>query len=197
MKTGILVLAIILAITTLLAVPVLAQFEANDRSPLGISFGIFSPSGSQLSDLSSAWLGPMATYQTKFDSFDRPILTASIGWFGEEDTGDDVQDVQAKFIPITAAYTKYLGDNPDKGWYVSGELGFAFASYEKQKYDWGGSWDKESKTLPIYGAAVGYTFGKYYYANFNYFLSGNLNVPTVGDVSFDGWMISAGTRFTF
>lgn len=189
-----LIAAVACALVIAGASAVSAQYETSDRSPIGIRVAVYRPSDSLLSDLGSAWLGPVVDYNWRFDRRDRPEVKISLGWYGE-DKGVD----KGSYLPLTATYIKrYYREDQDTCWFVGGGVGAYFVDYRHivwfDSVRYGVVKDKSTEVgLNIVG---GYERGPWF-AELRYDLMSSLGLTGGDSVDFSGFTLSVGTNMAF
>ena len=174
-----------------------AQFEAADKSPLGVALSVFRPSGTELKDLGSNWLGASLFWQMGFDDFDRPNSTISVGWFGSDNATS-----KANLVPLRASYIRRFGGE-DSCWYVGAGLGLDFVHFERAEllfdptngYSYGTASDNGTK---LGGSlSFGREFGGGWFFELRKDMVGSLRHQTGGSIDFNGWSINVGSRLAY
>lgn len=173
------------ALIAIFAVSACAQYEATDKSRVGIKMVYWMPSDSALSELTSSWIGPIIDVNITFDKFDKPNTIFSFGWFGENQGG-----LSTNYIPLTASYIHRLGNNPEKGFYVGGGLGAYMLKY--RVFDAGGTGTNYGLNL-----FAGYEINSAWFAEIRYDMIDKFEAPFLGDIDFSGMSVSIGSRLTF
>ena len=101
------------------------QFEAADKSPLGVALEVFRPSSTELKDLGSNWLGADLFWQMGFDELGRPSATISVAWFSADNA-----TTKARLVPVRATFIKRFGGE-ESCWFVGAGLGLNFVHFER------------------------------------------------------------------
>jgi hypothetical protein len=186
MRPRVLLLAVAV-IVALSAVPVFAQYESSDKSPIGIGVGFYRPSSSYLRDLDSNWVGPTVSYQMRFDRSDRPDLLFSIGWFSKT---EDSTDESARFVPIRVTAIKRFGTE-DSCWYVGGGLDCFFTHFQGGRY-----YESTDGTKFGVNLCVGTELGSGWFAELQDDMVSKLSYGNT-NIDFSGLTLSFGTRFAY
>ncbi|MCE5199257.1 MAG: hypothetical protein ABFD54_15760 [Armatimonadota bacterium] len=188
MRNSLFIIFTALLLTILLGTTAFAQYESNDRSPIGIRVGFFMPSGSALSDINGIYIGPMLNYQTKFDNMDRPSLTVSVGWFG-----DETNYKRASLIPLTANYIKHFGTNPNRSPYIGGGVGLYYTSYRPGSSYYYDTYKDFNLGLNM---VAGIELGATIFAEASYSMVPKISAGSE-DIDFSGLCISVGSRMAY
>lgn len=185
------------AITLIFAAvqPCMAQYKLSDKSRIGLGVCLVRPFGSQLSEINNLWFGPTLDVNLKHDALDRPIATATIGWFGEEGSGR-----RSTFVPVKFTYIKRLSEDDSTTWYVGGGVDVYFVNYKGNEYDIYTRMTRfvsESGTPFGVNLMCGRDFGGTWYAELKCDLLKSLALPTGNSVSFSGIALTVGSHMAF
>jgi len=162
-----------------------AQYEANDRSPIGVRMSFYKPFSDPISDIKSIWMAPGLDYNGKFDSLDRPQFTASIAWLAESN-----ETTSCKIIPIGVQFIKYANDS-----YPSRYVGLGATAYfiNYRQWKWFSGWRSDNRKKLGVSVSYGIDFGSWYVEG-TYQISEKMGLAYGGDLKMDGAGISIGTR---
>jgi hypothetical protein len=172
-----------------------AQYEMYDKSRVGVALAVMRPSGSQLKNINGYWLGATLDVHLKYDSFQRPTMIASMGWFGNE-----TSTARASFVPLRFTYIKRFSQSESGGWYLGGGLDVYYVTYHGLDYD---PFTRNMVSVSQSGTPLGINllggleFGGAWYGEVRMDMVKSLSLPTTGSVDFSGMTFLFGSRLAF
>lgn len=180
------VLCVLLCATA--ALPVLAQYESDDRNKVGLRLGLFRPNSGDLQDFGKVWMGPVVDWYLVHDHLDRPVRFVSASMFSAEKELARGETTKLLLAPLTYNWVKRFSDL-ENHWYAGGGAGICYLKFKRESF----ARELSDSSLKIgINLIGGYQINEHFFAEMQYDW-----IPKWQGVTWAGLSLHLGMRTTF